>query len=92
MVLEAVLQLKKPELHQSQLPLARNPAPSAILDYRGLQDPITGWEASEGGAKSASRAHVAPWPGPSRHLQQEPGPCRAAAAVPRHHPSPSPGD
>lgn len=53
MVPEVVLQLKGPELHQSQLRLTRNPAPSAILDSRGVQDPITEWEASEGGAEAA---------------------------------------
>lgn len=59
---EAVLQLREPGLHQSQREWACDPARSAILDSRAARGPITEWEAGEGGAGPAARAHVAARP------------------------------
>lgn len=51
MAAEAVLQLRRPGVHQSQLCLARNPAPLCHLGSGGLRGPISTGEAGEGGLR-----------------------------------------
>lgn len=51
MATEAVLQVRRPGLHQSQLCLAWNPSPLRHLGSGGVRGPISTGEADEGGVR-----------------------------------------